>query len=109
MAKFRRPTHLWGTTSTASSDRSAPALAPPITWENFRPGDLNTGKRVWQHNFKTILWSPLLVTGGDILFAGGTPDRLFRDKKTVELFHAYDWPGNIRDLQNVVERGGDSV
>ena len=40
--------------------------------------DLNTGKRVWQHNFKTILWSPLLVTGGDILFAGGTPDRLFR-------------------------------
>jgi len=33
--------------------------------------DLNTGKRVWQHNFKTMLWSPLLVTGGNILFAGG--------------------------------------
>src|SRR5712692_5342087 len=40
--------------------------------------DLNTGKRVWQHNFKTMLWSPLLVTGGGILFAGGTPDRMFR-------------------------------
>jgi alcohol dehydrogenase (cytochrome c) len=40
--------------------------------------DLNTGKRVWQHNFNTILWAPLLVTGGDILFVGGTPDRLFR-------------------------------
>src|SRR6266436_4610552 len=26
------------------------------------------------------------------------------DKKTMELFHAYDWPGNIRVLQNVVER-----
>jgi len=26
------------------------------------------------------------------------------DKKTMELFHAYDWPGNIRELQNVVER-----
>jgi formate hydrogenlyase transcriptional activator len=25
------------------------------------------------------------------------------DKKTMELFHAYDWPGNIRELQNVVE------
>jgi formate hydrogenlyase transcriptional activator len=25
-------------------------------------------------------------------------------KKTMELFHAYDWPGNIRELQNVVER-----
>jgi formate hydrogenlyase transcriptional activator len=26
------------------------------------------------------------------------------DKKTMELFQAYDWPGNIRELQNVVER-----
>ena len=26
------------------------------------------------------------------------------DKKTMELFHSYDWPGNIRELQNVVER-----
>ena len=26
------------------------------------------------------------------------------DPKTMELFHAYDWPGNIRELQNVVER-----
>jgi formate hydrogenlyase transcriptional activator len=27
------------------------------------------------------------------------------DKHTLELFKAYDWPGNIRELQNVVERG----
>jgi formate hydrogenlyase transcriptional activator len=26
------------------------------------------------------------------------------DTKTMELFHGYDWPGNIRELQNVVER-----
>jgi formate hydrogenlyase transcriptional activator len=26
------------------------------------------------------------------------------DEKTMELFHAYDWPGNIRELQNVIER-----
>ena len=26
------------------------------------------------------------------------------DKKTLELFESYDWPGNIRELQNVIER-----
>ncbi len=26
------------------------------------------------------------------------------NKKTLDLFHAYDWPGNIRELQNVIER-----
>jgi formate hydrogenlyase transcriptional activator len=26
------------------------------------------------------------------------------DKQTMDLLHAYNWPGNIRELQNVVER-----
>jgi transcriptional regulator with GAF, ATPase, and Fis domain len=26
------------------------------------------------------------------------------DKRTLELFRSYDWPGNIRELQNIVER-----
>lgn len=26
------------------------------------------------------------------------------DNRTLELFHSYDWPGNIRELQNVIER-----
>lgn len=26
------------------------------------------------------------------------------DKKTLELFKSYDWPGNIRELQNIIER-----
>jgi DNA-binding NtrC family response regulator len=26
------------------------------------------------------------------------------DKKTLDLLNAYDWPGNIRELQNVIER-----
>jgi transcriptional regulator with PAS, ATPase and Fis domain len=26
------------------------------------------------------------------------------DKRTLQLFRSYDWPGNIRELQNVVER-----
>ena len=26
------------------------------------------------------------------------------DKKTLKLFQSYSWPGNIRELQNVIER-----
>jgi DNA-binding NtrC family response regulator len=26
------------------------------------------------------------------------------DKKTLDLLQSYDWPGNIRGLQNVIER-----
>jgi DNA-binding NtrC family response regulator len=26
------------------------------------------------------------------------------EKKPLKLFQAYDWPGNIRELQNVVQR-----
>ena len=26
------------------------------------------------------------------------------NKKTLDVFQAYDWPGNIRELQNVIER-----
>jgi transcriptional regulator with GAF, ATPase, and Fis domain len=28
----------------------------------------------------------------------------YANKRTLDLLHAYDWPGNIRELQNVVER-----
>jgi transcriptional regulator with GAF, ATPase, and Fis domain len=26
------------------------------------------------------------------------------DRRTLELFESYDWPGNIRELQNIIER-----
>jgi DNA-binding NtrC family response regulator len=26
------------------------------------------------------------------------------DKKTMDLLQSYDWPGNIRELQNIIER-----
>jgi formate hydrogenlyase transcriptional activator len=37
---------------------------------------------------------------------GKTVGRKFRNinMKTLQLFQAYDWPGNIRELQNVIER-----
>ena len=39
-------------------------------------------------------------------FSAQNAGKKFRDitSKTLELFQAYDWPGNIRELQNVIER-----
>lgn len=49
--------------------------------------DMNTGERVWTHEFETHNWGPVLTTGGGIVFMGGTPDRFFRafDARTGEL------------------------
>lgn len=48
---------------------------------------------------------PLLVTYMIERYAkkAGKKIRNIR-KETLELFQAYDWPGNIRELQNVIER-----
>ena len=49
--------------------------------------NLNTGKRVWTHEFESQTWGPVLTTGGNLVFTGGTNDRVFRafDATTGEL------------------------
>jgi formate hydrogenlyase transcriptional activator len=48
---------------------------------------------------------PLLVEYLTQRYAGKAGKKIKSvKKKTLELLQAYDWPGNIRELQNVVER-----
>jgi len=49
---------------------------------------------------------PLLVEYLIDRYAQKTGKKKIRrmERKTLELFETYDWPGNIRELQNVVER-----
>ncbi len=49
--------------------------------------DPATGKKVWQHNFKNQLFASVLATAGDLVFVGGTNDRMFRafDAKTGQV------------------------
>jgi formate hydrogenlyase transcriptional activator len=48
---------------------------------------------------------PLLVEYFVKRFAARTGKKVPNiEKATLELFQSYDWPGNIRELQNVVER-----
>ncbi len=53
--------------------------------------DVSTGQRGWTHLFNDSMnWGPILTTGGNLVFDGGTNDRMFRafDAKTgEELWH----------------------
>jgi len=53
--------------------------------------DVDTGKRLWRDLYShSMMWGSVLTTAGDLVFAGGTNDRMFRayDAKTgEELWH----------------------
>lgn len=40
--------------------------------------DLNKNEKVWTYNIKEMNWGPILTTGGNLLFSGGSNDRMFR-------------------------------
>ena len=40
--------------------------------------NLDTGEKVWSHEFESQNWGPVLTTGGGLVFLGGTNDRYFR-------------------------------
>jgi len=53
--------------------------------------DLDAGKKVWTTKLPSQNWGPVLATGGDVLFSGGTTDRIFRafDAKTGQILWQY--------------------
>jgi alcohol dehydrogenase (cytochrome c) len=81
-------------------------LVPGQLWLGTKPSDIGltiqpgtdhhgelqawdpaTGRKVWQHNFPWQLFASVLATGGDLVFVGGTNDRMFRafDAKTGDV------------------------
>jgi alcohol dehydrogenase (cytochrome c) len=49
--------------------------------------NVDTGEKVWSNTFQSQNWGPVLATGGDLVFMGGTNDRFFRafDARTGQL------------------------
>ena len=67
-------------------------VSQPVTIGQIQAWDLNTGEMKWTHDFKDMeFWGPLLTTGGNLLFTGGTPDRMFRafDATTGDVLWEY--------------------
>ena len=89
----------------AATSRNLPAM---VEQREFR-GDL-----YYRLNIFPLAVPPLRERSDDIpllveYFAARFGERLGRkvsriDRQTMELLQAYHWPGNIRELQNVIER-----
>ena len=71
--------------------------------------DIKTGKLAWTHNFKDQLWTPLMATGGGLVFAGGTPDRKFRafDAKTGKTLWETNAPSGVIGVPSSYEVDGE--
>jgi alcohol dehydrogenase (cytochrome c) len=51
----------------------------PVAIGQIQAWDLKSGKQAWSHSFSdSANWGPIMTTGGNLLFAGGTSDRAFR-------------------------------
>ena len=64
----------------------------PVPVGRIQAWDMNTGELKWNHDFfDTPYWGPILSTGGNLLFTGGTNDRMFRafDASTGEMLWEY--------------------
>ena len=71
--------------------------------------DPATGKKVWTQKFKDQLWTPTFVTGGNLVFAGGTPDRKWRafDAKTGKQLWEYAAPTGVIGVPSSYEVDGE--
>jgi alcohol dehydrogenase (cytochrome c) len=62
--------------------------------------DLDSGKRVWTTKLPSQNWGPVLATGGGLLFAGGTNDRMFRafNAKTGKILWEYPTASGVNGV-----------
>ncbi|MBV9655343.1 MAG: methanol/ethanol family PQQ-dependent dehydrogenase [Acetobacteraceae bacterium] len=71
--------------------------------------DLSTNKKVWSYPFpKSQLWGPVLATGGDVVFMGGTNDRMFRafDAKSGKLLWSQKLNSGVTGVPSTFEVDG---
>ncbi|WP_085316846.1 methanol/ethanol family PQQ-dependent dehydrogenase [Derxia lacustris] len=71
--------------------------------------DLKTGKKVWTHEYPEMNWGPLLTTGGNLVFGGGTNDRMFHafDASTGKLLWQYPTNSGVTGVPSTFEIDGE--
>ncbi len=67
----------------------------PVPVGRIQAWDMNTGEMKWAHDFNdTPYWGPILSTGGNLLFTGGTNDRMFRAFNATSGDLLWEYPTN---------------
>ncbi len=73
VAEYRPGQNFTGTAGITGSIREgADHIGELQAW------NINTGEKVWTHEYDMANWGPVLATGGGLVFSGGTADRYFR-------------------------------
>ena len=67
----------------------------PVPIGKLQAWDMNKGEMVWAHDFHdTPYWGPILSTGGNLLFTGGTADRKFHAFNAATGEKIWEYPTN---------------
>lgn len=71
--------------------------------------DLGNRKQVWTHVYPAMNWGPLMATGGNLVFGGGTNDRKFHafDARTGKLLWEFPTNSGVTGVPSSFEVDGE--
>jgi len=71
--------------------------------------DMKTGKLSWKHKYQSFQWGPLMTTAGNLVFGGGTNDRMFRafDARNGKLLWETPTPSGVNGSPVTYEVDGE--
>ena len=80
------------TGTTFGGGGSTPTVPGADHFGEVQAWNVDTGQKVWTHNFKSPNWGSMLATAGGLVFSGGTNDRKIHafDAATGKL--QWEWP-----------------
>ena len=90
-------------TNVRMSDAAKTGIGEVQAW------DLGKKKQVWTHVYPEMNWGPLLTTGGNLLFGGGTNDRKFRafNASTGKLLWEFPTNSGVTGVPSSFEVDGE--